>query len=700
MTEETAQKLHQRIEELEKQVTQVLLEKENLEKDNVTLREEVEALKGCNLKDRDSKIHEILSRFFTPGQIHCILHPERHIRWSPEDVASAISLKSISSKAYRYLRNKLKYPLPDISTLRKWARQFDCDTGILHNVMALMQAKANELTEFEKVTVLSFDEVKISSEICVDRARGQILGPHKYAQVVMARGLLGKWKQPIYYEFDQSMSEIILKEIIRNVQDCGFLVVAIVSDMGGGNRSLWKQLGINPNNTSFPNPSDSNKKIFVFADVPHLLKLARNHFLDKGFVTKSGGEVDKIFVQQLLEKSVHDLKLAPKLTHHHLEVKGSGRQKVKTAAQLLSNSVSQALGYLMENNLGRGDSIATTIFCKIFNDWFDVMNSSQPDSAYGTHKEQQDQILNEMTELMETIRAKGVKNKLPFQEGIQICNKSMQDLFDYLNEVLHVRYITTIKLNQDILECFFSYIRGMGHQNNHPNPVDFKYRVRNYIMGKHSAAVFSTKTNTEDKIDETCIIHTSAGITNSDITEPRGTQLLLQKEMDLTRKLQSAVKVSSVTGSLENDMSEVELPNEDITSREGLKYIAGYVAFRFKNKYPELGTSSLELDSSSWISYLTRGGLLTPSSELLSAIRISENRFSAMHGEYVCKGINVFETLTDDIMNAIDGKVPREVIHCFVRTRTYIRVRQLNMKAKNSEDEKRKLRNKMKKIAT
>ncbi|KAJ8875725.1 hypothetical protein PR048_023624 [Dryococelus australis] len=70
---------------------------------------------------------------------------------------------------------------------------------------------------------------------------------------------------------------------------------------------------------------------------------------------------------------MHDLKLAPKLRQHHLE--------------LLSNSVSQALGYLKENNLGTRDSTTPANFCNIFNDWFDLMNSSQSDSAYGTHKE-------------------------------------------------------------------------------------------------------------------------------------------------------------------------------------------------------------------------------------------------------------------------------------------------------------------------
>jgi len=35
-------------------------------------------------------------------------------QWSPEDIASSITLRSVSPKAYCYLRNKLNYPLPGI----------------------------------------------------------------------------------------------------------------------------------------------------------------------------------------------------------------------------------------------------------------------------------------------------------------------------------------------------------------------------------------------------------------------------------------------------------------------------------------------------------------------------------------------------------------------------------------------------------
>jgi len=76
------------------------------------------------------------------------------------------------------------------------------------------------------------------------------------------------------------MDKDILLKIIEELYKVGYDVVATVSDMGPTNIGLWRTLNINMENTSFKHPI-SNNNVHVFADVPHLMKLARNHFLDK-----------------------------------------------------------------------------------------------------------------------------------------------------------------------------------------------------------------------------------------------------------------------------------------------------------------------------------------------------------------------------------------------------------------------------------
>lgn len=174
----------------------------------------------------------------------------------------------------------------------------------------------------DKITVISFDETYISNKICFDKKTEQVLGPFKTVQTVIARGtftiytmhytkdniiyyipktylflflflgLFCEWKQPIFYEYDTSMTKQLLFDIIYKLHNCGFDVVAIVSDMGPSNMGLWKSLEISILNTSFKHPA-TNNNIYVFADVPHLLKLARNHFIDSGFILKNDKFIGK-----------------------------------------------------------------------------------------------------------------------------------------------------------------------------------------------------------------------------------------------------------------------------------------------------------------------------------------------------------------------------------------------------------------------
>ncbi len=133
--------------------------------------------------------------------------------------------------------------------------------------------------------ILSFDEMTLHKDIQFDQAEQQVLGPHNNVQVAMVRGLMKNFLQPVFYDYDQPMVTSVLHQLIDKLEDIGLTVEAIVSDMGATNVALWKQLKVDCDNTSF---DYKGRRINVFADVPHLLKLLRNHFLDEGLVLPSG----------------------------------------------------------------------------------------------------------------------------------------------------------------------------------------------------------------------------------------------------------------------------------------------------------------------------------------------------------------------------------------------------------------------------
>lgn len=116
----------------------------------------------------------------------------------------------------------------------------------------------------------------------------------------------------------------------------------MISDLGGANRGLHNELSISESKPYFTNPAN-NEKIFVLADVPHLLKLIRNNFVDHGFLI--GGKVitKKIVEEAINATNVSDLKITHKITIAKLNVAKAQRQRVKYAAKLFSHTVSRAI---------------------------------------------------------------------------------------------------------------------------------------------------------------------------------------------------------------------------------------------------------------------------------------------------------------------------------------------------------------------
>ena len=86
-------------------------ELEETKKCLAAVKEENEILK-MNFND---KVVNLFSHIFTLPQINYFLNPMNKItKWGIDDITGAISLRSKSPKAYRYLRESLKYPLPGL----------------------------------------------------------------------------------------------------------------------------------------------------------------------------------------------------------------------------------------------------------------------------------------------------------------------------------------------------------------------------------------------------------------------------------------------------------------------------------------------------------------------------------------------------------------------------------------------------------
>ena len=304
-----------------------------------------------------------LEKYFSSSQTKQILEQKR-VCWSEDNIVKGLLLCSLSKRAYLFIRRKKMFPLPAISTLRKWVANFECLPGVLNDVLSILKKQMYaETKDNYKLGVLLFDEMEIRQKFEYFKKTDSVFPAHKKVQVALVRGLCCDWKQPVFFNFDSPMKEDLLEEIIQKVESTGIEIWAMTCDSGPSNQSLWNRLGINKENTNFVNPADPSRRIFVFADVPHLLKLFRNHIIDFGIQIDEKHVICQSDFWEILEANKGEFKTNPRLTDFHISCSGSQRQRVRPAAQLLSHSSATAIRLLNSAKTVQAD------FVDLINDW-------------------------------------------------------------------------------------------------------------------------------------------------------------------------------------------------------------------------------------------------------------------------------------------------------------------------------------------
>ncbi len=148
--------------------------------------------------------NKTLSGIFSRTQVKKLSRKIK-VKWTAEDIVRALSVRSVSLKAYETARSCWKLPLPATRTLPMWTRYFACQPGPLTEVVQIMKQEAMSMKPIYRICVLSFDEMSINSRFALDKTDNMIVSNSKVL-VLMARGLCRNWKQPIYFEFDKRVT--------------------------------------------------------------------------------------------------------------------------------------------------------------------------------------------------------------------------------------------------------------------------------------------------------------------------------------------------------------------------------------------------------------------------------------------------------------------------------------------------------------
>ena len=294
------------------------------------------------------------------------------------------------------------------------------------------------------------------------------------------------------------MTKPLLDSIITRLESEGFRIQGITFDLG--NQKLTQQLKYQINHY-FINPYDKSRKVFMFPDAPHLIKLARNHVFDTGFkVPSEDGNlvplVKQDFEDVLAKNRGSELRTAFNLSRAHLDVKGSQRQRVRLAVQTLSSTVAQEM---LQMGPDTNEYKAKHKAVKLFNDWFDVMNAKSRNDknplsrgmSPDANATNQLKILDKMEafllrfHVMDTAEKNyRPKAKQPWQYGMMCSIKSTKALYQQLvvETGSPFRFLLTAKLNQDCLENLFSRLRALGGDNVHPTPIEALRRMRILLL--------------------------------------------------------------------------------------------------------------------------------------------------------------------------------------------------------------------------
>ena len=275
------------------------------------------------------------------------------------------------------------------------------------------------------------------------------------------------------------MDKNLLMQIIERMENEGFKIHGFTFDLG--NKTLMSEIGFFQKEHYFENPADPSRKVYFFPDSCHNLKNARNHLLDDGFQVPSNDgtlvDLTKHDFEEILEKDSGEFKINFQLTPNHLNCKNNMRQRVRLAAQLLSNKCAKAMTKLHPEATAKQKAIET------FDNWFDSMNSRRPYDqkqnrcGFGIHRDKQMKALDDMETFLETFKVKGKTAWDPWTYGIYISIQSMRALFDELVENGPFEHILTARLNQDCLENFFSRFRGISALMNFIRALKLNYSL-------------------------------------------------------------------------------------------------------------------------------------------------------------------------------------------------------------------------------
>lgn len=456
--------------------------------------------------------------------------------YSEEIRKFCFTLHYYSPRAYFYVREKFKNNLPGESTIRNWFSSINGSPGFTQDSFDALQKKVEcaRTNGIDLYACLIFDEMAIRRQAIWDhnqkKYRGfvdmgkdakpgqQSIPLAKNALVYLVSGINESFKIPVanflVNKLNADEKAAITQELLKRLSETGLKIIAMTFDGDPTNMSVCKRLGAKYDDDEpfIFDPIETKRKIYIFLDAAHMLKLARNTLANKGVLYDSHHRPIEWNLIKLLYKTQQNLEwnLGNKLTKVHIKWY-KRKMCVALAAQTISRKVASSLTYLKGKIDGFENVDGLVEYNHTIKDIFDIMNSNKIEGAEGfkrpinksTHVEFFDRFKDAMSYIKGLTVVDDYCEKSILSARVQTAYigfyynmMNFMNIYDEYIEPGLIENLLTHRFSQDLIETLFSCIRSMNGRNDNPNPIQFEGAYRKLLI--HNDVVCSKYANSID----------------------------------------------------------------------------------------------------------------------------------------------------------------------------------------------------------
>lgn len=218
-------------------------------------------------------------------------------------------LMNIRSPAYyEFLRKNRIVPLPCTRTVRNYFSMIDSKCGFDEKFFELLKLKFDSKKPLQRNGLLVIDDINLRKSVAVSSkdltytgltdgfdhdesdSSTDINDQATHGLVFLFQPLADKFTQPVAVFASKNpvkgdeLAKLVVKAIML-LEKAGARIHGLIGDGAQTNTKMGTLLGINRSieNTKywFTHPSDTERRVFAFSDVPHLFKNIRNRLYNK-----------------------------------------------------------------------------------------------------------------------------------------------------------------------------------------------------------------------------------------------------------------------------------------------------------------------------------------------------------------------------------------------------------------------------------